>query len=195
MEAFLAFEQLAATAGHIDLVQSKLEKLRDARDDSWAQLLTMVARQYLAGEVNSTQLQQFYRDMRESYGPGWTRVWDAQMPKSVSGNRLAHVAARDRRIAEQRNTPSWSGEFPIDAQDAPLAGISVVYVLFDKTGVPAYIGSTQTFRERMKAHRSIRPKHFARWIAYRCDDREAAYELEVRLLRENLPYLNRKASR
>lgn len=193
MESFLAFDGLAATAGHIDLIQSKLEKLQDARDDSWAQLLTMVARKYRAEEINSTQLQQFYRDMRESYGPGWTRVWNAHMP--VTGNRLAHVAARDRRIAEQRKTPSWSGVFPINDQEAPLAGISVVYVLFDKAGVPAYIGSTATFRERMKAHRSIRPKLFVRWIAYRCDDREAAYELEVRLLRENLPYLNRKVGR
>jgi hypothetical protein len=193
MESFIAFEDLRATAGHIDLVQSKLDKLHAVRGDSWAQILTAVARMYRANEVNTTQLQQFHRDMRHSYGPGFSKIWDKHIP--VSSNRLHHVAARDRRVDAQRGMQSWSGTFPFGDQNVPMDTIAVVYVLFDRSNVPAYVGSSEQFKTRAKAHLRTHPDVFAYWTAYRCDDREAAYVLEVRLLRENLPYLNRKASR
>lgn len=38
-------------------------------------------------------------------------------------------------------------------------------------------------------------KSCARWLAYPCADREAAYVLEGQLLRERKPYLNRRVGR
>jgi predicted GIY-YIG superfamily endonuclease len=68
-----------------------------------------------------------------------------------------------------------------------------VYVLFDAAGEPCYIGSTQNFRERARVHRT--GIAYERWVAYPCTDREAAYELETRLLKEHKPYRNKKRGR
>lgn len=194
MEAFLAFEDLAATAGHIDLVQAKLDKLTAVKEDAWAQVLTAAARLYRADELTTAHLLQLHRDMKLSYGPGFTCLWNRVIP--VKSSQLPHFAARERRIAEERARQSWHGTFPLDGSySVPSKGVACVYILFDKTDVPAYIGSTEQFRTRMGNHRRERPDIFVRWVCYTCENREAAYELEVRLLAENLPYLNRKVGR
>ncbi len=194
MEAFLAFEQLAATASHIDLVQAKLDKLATVKADSWEQILIAAARLYRSDGLTTAHLLQLHRDMKLSYGGGFTKVWNRVMP--IQSNQLPHVAARDRRIAEEQRRQSWYGTFPLDGSyTVPSKGVSCVYILFDRADVPAYIGSTEQFRTRMGSHRRERPGAFLRWICYTCESREAAYQLEEKLLRENLPYLNRKASR
>jgi hypothetical protein len=194
VESFLAFDALAATAGHIDMIQSKLEKLHDAREEAWAQLLTAAGRMYRAGEIDATQLQQFHRDMRDSYGSGFSKLWTQHAP--IPGNKLMHVAERERRIAQQSGVKVWNGGFPLGFEQLiPDQGIAVVYMLLDHFNVPAYVGSTESFRQRMKPHLAKWPGVFANWTAWRCPDREAAYVLEDRLLREHLPYLNKKASR
>lgn len=194
METFLEFDELRATAGHIDLVQSKLDRLLVAKQDSWAQLLTAAARMYATGRLTTAHLVQLHREMKLSYGPGFSRTWDRNMP--VRSNKLPHVAARERRIAEEQSRRSWYGTFPLDGSyTVPSKGVSCVYILFDKEDVPAYIGSTEQFRTRMGNHRRDRPGIFVRWICYTCENREAAYLLEEKLLGENLPYLNQKATR
>lgn len=194
MEAFLAFEDLAATAGHIDLVQAKLDKLAAVKEDAWEQVLTAAARLYRSDQLTTAHMLQLHRDMKLSYGPGFTRIWNRVMP--VKSSQLPHFAARERRIAEERERDRWYGTFPLDGNyQVPSKGVAVVYVLFDKVDVPAYVGSTDQFRTRMGSHRRDRPDIFARWVAFTCESRDAAYQLEVRLLAENLPYLNRKVGR
>ncbi len=194
MESFLAFDDLRATAGHIDLVQSKVDRLMAVREDSWRQLLTAVGRLYRDGTVSAVHLLQFHRDMRHAYGAGFTKVWDSCI--DIRSSKLRWVVEREQRVAAQRDVASWWGTFPVDGNyDFPEKTIAVVYVLFDFMDVPAYVGSTDQFKERMKAHKRERPGMFARWVAYPCEDREAAYQLEEQLLRANLPYLNRKVTR
>lgn len=79
-------------------------------------------------------------------------------------------------------------------EPAPPVGVSVVYVLFDVWNEPAYVGSTQDFRVRLAVHRKEKPGLLT-WTAFPCADREAAYVLENRLLKEYKPHLNKKASR
>ncbi|MBL1120211.1 GIY-YIG nuclease family protein [Streptomyces sp. 110] len=72
--------------------------------------------------------------------------------------------------------------------------MGVVYALFDARNDPCYLGSTDQFRTRIGKHVKD-GKVFTSWQAYPCPDREAAYVLEDRLLKERLPSLNKKASR
>jgi hypothetical protein len=58
--------------------------------------------------------------------------------------------------------------------------------------VPCYVGSTEQFSVRLGQHTE---KPWESWLAYPCDSREAAYVLEVKLLTEHKPYLNRKVGR
>lgn len=194
MESFLQFEELRDTAAHINIIQAKLYRLEQAKRDSWEQLLTAAARMHRRGDLTSAQLLAFQRDMRASYGPGLAAVWNRNI--SIPLNKLRHVVAHEERIAEERNRTHWHGSWPVDGRDpVPSAGMPVVYVLLDGDGVPAYIGSTDFFRSRMKSHNRNHPGVFDRWVLYVCDDREAAYDLEVQLLRQKLPYLNKRAGR
>lgn len=67
-------------------------------------------------------------------------------------------------------------------------------MLFDEANVPCYVGSTKRLSDRLRQHKKD-GKPFVRWQAHPCRDRDHAYELEVRLLEQHLPYLNKKASR
>lgn len=194
LEFFQQFEELRATAHHIDVVQARLDRLAEVKRDSWEQLLTTVARMYRQKRLTTAQLLAFSRDMHHSYGPGYSKVWDRNVP--VPMRKIRHVVAREERIALERATTHWAGTWPVDGRDpVPSPGVSVVYVLFDRDGIAAYIGSTEFFRSRMKSHNRNHPGVFDRWVLYVCDDREGAYDLEVQLLRAKLPYLNRRASR
>lgn len=194
LESFQQFDELISTATHIDVVQSRLDRLEEVKRESWEQLLTTVARLHRQGRLSTAQLLAFSREMHDSYGPGYSRVWDRNI--AIPVKKLRHVVAREERAALDRARPHWSGAWPLSEHDpAPSFGVPGVYVLFDRDGVPAYIGSTETFRPRMTVHKRNHPGAFDRWVFYVCEDREAAYELEVRLLREKLPYLNKKASR
>lgn len=189
MESFLDLPALAATAQHIDLLDNKIEKLMRARTDSWAQLLTAAARMYRAGELGEDELFQLHNRMRESFGPGFSAVWDQNMP--ITARRIRQASLNSP------NGPngSWQGWLPIgEGRPAPPTGMSVVYVLFDAANVPIYVGSTHSFRTRVKAHRREKPEAHS-WTAYRCRDREHAYQLEEQLLAEHKPRLNKKSSR
>ncbi len=120
--------------------------------------------------------------------------------------QFAHAVAREWGSGEltknwrpwhSPNGPagSWFGECPLnDGEPLPPKWTCVVYVLFDHENVPCYVGSTNQFRQRVKRH-AYDGKRFVRWVAYPCADREAAFDLEVKLLAEHKPYLNVKAGR
>lgn len=88
--------------------------------------------------------------------------------------------------------PDWVSYTPSDENPMPRRGQSVVYIFYDATNTPCYVGSTGDFSARLKRH--LRDKKPIRvWVAYPCASREEAYALEDRLLKECKPYLNKKA--
>lgn len=192
METFEALPDLTATAGHIRNVQATLDRLNAVRDESWAQLLTSTARLYRAGALDLEDLAVLSDEMKENYGAGYSKLWAAVMPIAVP-----KLKGRVRGMVRNRpNGPhgTWVGTFPIGDGAAPVIGTSVVYVLFDDRNEPVYVGSTLTFRVRMAEHRKTKGR-LSRWIAYPCRDREHAYEMEVDLLRQHKPRMNRKVGR
>lgn len=193
MKRFTIVPELQATAHHIAAVQAKLDALEAAKGDSWSQILTRAADLYRRGRLTEVDLYGLLSDMRDSFGSGFGKVWDAHIP--VSWRRIQTAVERLQRITPNGPEGSWHGTFPIGPNDPyPPYGMPVVYVLFDGTNEPVYVGSTEGFRSRMAPHVREKPG-LTRWAAYPCRDREHAYEVEDRVLREHLPHLNRKASR
>lgn len=192
MENFKAIEALSATAGHIASVQTTLERLAAVRDDAWAQMLAATARLYREGALGLEDLAVLAEELKASYGPGHSKVWNATMPMKLQ--RLQGLVRDRARFEPNGPNGSWLGTFPIGHAPAPMLGVSIVYVLFDATNEPAYVGSTATFRIRMAEHRKTKPG-ITRWAAYPCRDREHAYEMEVELLRQHKPRMNKKVGR
>ena len=189
MDAFLTVEELRATAQHIELLDRKLEKLARARADSWSQMLTRAAQMFRASEIDERELIRLYNAMKGSFGSGFSRVWDQHMP--IPANRVKWC----RRDTPNGPMGSWVGEIPLAATDpAPPYGASVVYVLFDGLNDPVYVGSTEAFRTRLGAHQKEKPDA-CRWAAYPCRDRDHAYEVEDRLLKQHKPRMNKRAAR
>lgn len=180
---------LAATLQHITLIQDRENRLVRARKQAMEQAIHRIATEYRTGGLTYTQLCSALVAVRATQQQGAMRLWDDVV--GVPWKRLAQYAKRLPNGPEG----SWIGEYPIPA-DAPIPiyGISVVYVLFDEVNQPCYVGSTNKFSPRMTAHEKD-GKRFVRWQAHPCEDREHAYLVEDRLLRQHKPYLNRKASR
>lgn len=180
-----------ASLQHLGLLADKVTKLNDLRVQAEQQILHRVASDYTNRTISLEDLYEFYLRFRTVALEGFTNRWDEAI--SVPSLKVRFAAERYLR---NRPTPegTWSGIYPFAGQGLPEDLISVVYVLFDAENVPCYVGSTHRFRKRLQRHRRD-GKGFERWMAYRCDDREGAYDLEERLLREHKPYLNRKASR
>ncbi|MHB9857670.1 GIY-YIG nuclease family protein [Streptomyces sp. YIM S03343] len=180
---------VSATLQHIHLIQAKADRLAEARRDALAQMLHRIGTEYRTGAITQGQLCTTLAAVRDIPMPGRMKMWDEII--GVPWKRVVQLA----RQLPNGPEGSWVGEYPILADaPRPIAGISVVYVLFDEANMPCYVGSTDKFSVRMGAH-SKDGKRFVRWQAHPCKDREHAYLLEDRLLRRHLPYLNRKASR
>jgi predicted GIY-YIG superfamily endonuclease len=186
-------DELALSVGttlqHIRLLQEKEARLAEARRNALAQTLHRIGSDYRTGRITLHQLCVAVEAIQELNMPGRMKAWDEIV--GVSWQRL-------KRMAKQLpNGPegSWVGEYPIPLDaPRPIYGVPVVYVLFDEVNEPVYVGSTDKFSPRMTAHEKS-GKHFVRWQAHPCDDREHAYRLEDRLLKQHKPRLNRKASR
>lgn len=193
--ACVRLPSMTATAQHIGVMQRKLDQLHQLRDEAWAQVLTTAARGYVEGAIDDLDLVDMLADMKASYGAGYTVLWNQHMPWKAS--QVPHRAAARSRNAPNGAYDSWIGEWPDVTQGPyPEDRVAVVYVLYDHLNRPAYVGSTETFRYRMSCHRSDwKKRSIARWTAYRCADREAAYVLEERLLAEHKPYLNKRRTR
>ncbi len=197
--AFRRYEELEATAAHIVNIQSKMDRLARVKLDAWAQLLAGVNREFLGEE----ELAELIEDMKASFGEGFSKFWNAHMPATLScvKVRTAVTQRRLRRAEYERNRPNgptagtWVGTFPISwEQPIALWGQAVVYVLFDGRNDPAYVGSTDNLPLRLRKHEREKPG-LARWMAYRCVDREDAYRLEDKLLKEHKPHLNKRRGR
>ena len=110
--------------------------------------------------------------------------------------RQAGLAADARRAIEiECHTPnepdgSYSGAWPLIATTArPPRDLAVVYVLRNLRGRAVYVGSTDNFGARLKAHQAS-GKTWATWTALPCADRQEAYEVEEQYLAEYMPHLN-----
>lgn len=195
MDAFLRHPDLSATAGHLAVIQRKLDKLNEAKEDSWEQLLTAVHRKYRADELDAVDLVDLLNEMKEWHGPGFSRIWDRVFTGVLAAKAVRHQAHREALLKRDSGLSFWRGSFPLGGEKVPRRDVPVVYLLFDERGEPAYVGSTESFRERMSGHH-IRADHpIETWMAWRCRNREDAYLMEERLLAEHKPYLNKKRTR
>jgi hypothetical protein len=180
---------MASTLQHIELIQVKEERLAAARKEALAQLLHRIGTEYRTGGLSEIQLVAAFSHIHRLDMPGRMKAWN-----EIIGIRWQRMLEIKKRLP---NGPehSWVGEWPMDTAAAhPISGTSVVYVLFDEANVPCYVGSTNHFAQRMNAHQKS-GKRFVRWQAHPCRDREHAYQLEDRLLKQHLPPLNKKACR
>lgn len=179
------------TLQHVELLHGKRRKLRDVQVQAEEQLIHRVASDFNSGRLSLKELYEFYLRFRAAAVEGFTHRWDSEMPITAT-----KVRGEAERYLRDQPSPdgTWTGTYPLGSQGTPPDYTSVIYVLFDPKNVPCYVGSTYRFRDRMKAHRKA-GKNFDCWVAYQCSDREAAYQLEERLLREHKPYLNKKACR
>lgn len=175
---------------HIRRLSAKRQRLELAQVDAELQFCQHAAREWSAGRLDYAELYRLYRTFRELALSGFGQRWVAAV-----GITAAEMYHRGRHLPNSTDGQSWVGVAPLPPGDTcPPAGVSVVYVLYDAELVPCYIGSTGGFRDRLKQHLKD-GKPAARWVAYPCDSREAAYVLEDRLLREHKPYCNRRAAR
>lgn len=182
-------KSLAATLQHVELIHQRERKLTAAREAALDQLSHRIGAAVRSGEIDDAQLVAIWEQIRDSAVPGRQKFWDKNVP-----TKWLRLKYRKNQIP---NGPegTWVGENPcVPTDPAPGVGVSVVYVLFDDQNEPCYVGSTGNFRPRLKAHIQS-GKQFVRWQAHPCRDREHAYELEVRLLGERKPRLNRRVGR
>lgn len=180
---------IASTLQHIRLIQEKERRLVEARRSALEQTLHRIGSDYRTGRLTPGQLFAAFLKIRALEMSGRMHMWDEIV--GMSWQRLIQLGKQLPNGPEG----SWVGDYPIPADaPRPIYGISVVYVLFDEANQPCYVGSTNKLSARLNAHKKD-GKRFVRWQAHHCVDREHAYRLEDRLLRQHKPYLNRKASR
>jgi predicted GIY-YIG superfamily endonuclease len=184
-----AGKSIAASLHHVELLREKELKLEAARHEAETQVLHRVGAAYRAGEIDLQQLYAIYEHYKAIGLVGRKTRWDENV--DVPWRQMTYLSTQLPNGPEG----SWVGEYPIlHGTTAPARGIAVVYVLFDEDNEPCYVGSTDQFRTRMTAHWKS-GKRFVRWQAHPCRDRDHAYRLEDRLLKQHKPRLNRKASR
>lgn len=180
---------ISASIQHIELIREKEAKLKAAREEAESQVLHRVGTAYHAGDIDERQLLAVFERYRQLGGSGGYMRWNKNV--RVTWHQMLKIRLSFTNGPEG----TWIGRYPCAAEDpAPRQGTNVVYVLYGTDNEPCYVGSTNNLRVRLKAH-ARDGKDFVRWQAYRCRDREHAYELEDRLLREHKPYLNRKVGR
>lgn len=178
-------ESTSSTIQHVERLTRKIDQLDETRRDAVAQLVHRIAQEYRSGLVELVDLLAAYDRLKATAGPGWGTAWLAvELPR-----RAAIVSL----IAALPNGPggSWwgTGAYPSADHPMPPPAQSVVYVLYDAANEPCYVGSSEQFRTRLRTH--IREgKTVTYWTAFPCADRDSAYRLEDRLLKQHKPYLN-----
>jgi GIY-YIG catalytic domain-containing protein len=187
---------LDATYQHIGLLSRKQDQLRASQIAAEEQFLCRVGQLYGTRKINDVELAFLYRAYADFAVPGFLKRWEANIP--VPAGRVQYILRHAKTLdLHAPNMPdgTWRGSWPLEAGDrTPIYGACVVYVLYDGANDPCYVGSTQNLKARLKDHRKD-GKPFVRWTAFACADREAAYQLEDKLLNEHQPYLNRKRGR
>lgn len=186
-------EPYAATFRHIELLGQKRERLTQAQTEAEEQVLHRIAVDYKAGRITENHLCDIYVEFRECAMSGFSNRWNAAMPYMPAGRIRGLIRKREfAAIFAADSDGNWRGEYPLAWDSSrPKTGQSVVYVLYDTDNVPCYVGSTNDFNGRAKAH-AREGKKFVRWLAYGCPNRASAYSLETQLLRQHKPYLNKR---
>lgn len=199
-------DELAASVQHLELItnailsaEARATRLKAVRAQTLEQIA--VAAKRLTHEWSPRDLLTLYEKLKCS---GLHTAWTtAGLPHP---QRLKNEVDAIKR--HQPNDPvsgGWIGDWVvaqanwgpygrIENGTHPMKGTPVVYVLYGANSEPVYCGSTQDLYARLKAHHRD-SKEFVAWRAVPCNDREQAYQLEDRLLRQSCPPLNRKASR
>lgn len=106
----------------------------------------------------------------------------------------AAVERAERKAERRRHRPDedghWRGAWPIPADGHyPPKGQNVVYLLRADNELVVYVGSTNHFAARMKAHQGV-GKRWSTWTAIPCDSREEAYDVESEYMATHMPHLN-----
>ena len=191
-------ESVQATLQHIQLIARKRAKLERAQIEAEQQLVHVVAREFNGGRIGYQELAEIYAGVR---GDGersaamsgfLTKRWRSALPDIGA----VRVALQEREAASRATrVDAWEGRWPCyDRRQLPPVRTCVVYVLFDDELEPCYVGSTGSFGVRMSAHVKD-GKRWAHWQAFRCRDREHAYQAEEQFLAEFKPYLNKRRGR
>jgi GIY-YIG catalytic domain len=180
---------LAATLHHIGILDARRKRLIQAQTEAEEQLFHRIGVMRARGDLTLAELQEIHAACRELQTVGMSLRWNAHI--DISWSAVRHCA----RFLPNGPEGTWVGVVPLETDDhVPRFGTAVVYVLFGDDNEPCYVGSTADLRTRVNQHFSD-GKQFARWQAYPCETREAAYLLEERLLAERLPRLNRRRGR
>jgi len=178
-----------ATLQHIEKLHTRARTLDALRLDAEEQLLHRIGAAYDAGQISDAELIEIYERYKLLRLVGRTQRWNEAI--SVTWRHMPNLW----RWEPNGPAGTWVGSYPIGEKDpTPPPGSFIVYVLFDATNEPIYVGSTGDFRVRLKQHHK-KQKPFVYWQAYAVEDRESAYQLEERLLRERLPRMNKRARR
>ncbi len=156
-------------------LQVSAAKIAQARAAAEVEILQLMA--VSLSEGREDEVHEIYLRVKPLASQGFHERWQRTMPVALGAfaNRGAHLRKRQQRAtANGAGGHSWQGVVPILAADPiPPPGLAVVYVLFDATNKPIYVGSTGNFRTRISAH--LRGgKLAARWMAYPCADRGRA---------------------
>jgi hypothetical protein len=199
----MSLDDLSASIDHLELICNKIERLQRVRYDTLRQLCYGIRREWHAGELTDEQILGLRRAFIDEWRlPNVKKAWDSSgLPSAVElARKVADARYEKERIRRHTSNDvdsgGWVGEW-IDRKPSepyPARGESVVYVLYGEDFDPVYCGSTESFRSRLKAH-AYSGKEFVAWRAVPAPDREAAYQLEDRLLREHCPPLNKRAGR
>lgn len=193
-------EELAASVQHLQLISdsiqslsAKVKRLEAARKDTLRQIAEASKR--VSHGWSKTEMLALYESLNR---PGFFTAWNAAgLPHP--GRLRADVEAAVRNAPNDSASGGWVGEFDPEgfgtvSAPRPPDWTPVVYVLYAADCTPIYCGSTEHFRQRLKAHHRD-GKQFVAWRAVRCADRAQAYALEDQLLKQSCPPLNRKAGR
>ncbi len=193
VDSLLARAGLDATRQHIALLDRKREQLQTAQIAAEEQFLHHLGRVWRSGTMTEPELVAVFGTYMPVAVPGWKKRW--MQAVGVHPNRMLHFLKEPGYGAPNMPDGTWRGSWPLaDDESLPVNGTCVVYVLYDATNEPCYVGSSSNVRSRLKGHQAD-GKEFTWWTAFVCADREAAYQLEERLLSEYQPYLNKKRGR
>lgn len=184
---------LETTFQHIELLHRKREQLLTAQVAAEEQFLHQLGFAYRDGRISETELVAAYREWVELAAPGLAARWESGT--GTHAGRMQQLARSRNHYEPNMPDGTWRGSSPLAEGDhIPGRGRCVVYVLYDAANQPCYVGSTKHMLVRLQGHRNSK-KEFTWWTAFPCADREAAYQLEERLLAEHKPYLNKKRGR
>lgn len=194
----------AATRDHIVAISQKRDALAEKQWEAEDAFLCRVKTLYNEGIFRLSDL----RDLAEKWAPcfflkeweiRWFEaglpavetlmdLWVASLKHTPTG---PHGSWTNYDPAWDDHLPTWVSYTASDENPMPPRGQSVVYILYDGASTPCYVGSSLDFSARLKWHLKD-GKPVVVWVAYPCADRDAAYALEDRLLKQHMPYLNKK---